>query len=142
MPNPTRRLARLALLGSAFTLLGSACAPRSTGPDRLAVRDSISIVSPRCANVRSCLLGHVTSARDAAPVFEAVVFLERETARPDDEPVRIQTRTDEQGVFTVADPPPGSYRIKVYKEANAVEVIGVELGRPGTTMLPVRLALE
>lgn len=108
----------------------------------MALRNSVAIVSPRCAEVRSCLLGHVTSARDAAPVYQAVVFLERERSRPEEQAVRIQARTDEQGVFTVVDPPPGSYRIKVFKEASAIEVVGVELGRPGTTMLPVRLALE
>lgn len=104
------------------------------------IHDTISILSPRCAEVRSCVLGHVTAAGTAAPIAEAAVFLEREREPGEDEPVRIISLTDEQGVFTIDDPPPGSYRIAVYKDDSSVEVTGMELGRAGTTMLPVRLA--
>ncbi|HLT38284.1 MAG TPA: carboxypeptidase-like regulatory domain-containing protein [Enhygromyxa sp.] len=101
--------------------------------------DTISILSPRCAGVRSCVLGHVTASDTAAPVAEAAVFLERESDPAEGEPIRILTLTDEQGVFVVDDPPPGSYRIAIYKGASSVEVAGLELGRDGTTVLPVRL---
>jgi hypothetical protein len=101
--------------------------------------DTVSILSPRCAQVRSCVLGHVTVSGTAAPVAEAAVFLEREPERAGGAPIRILTLTDEQGVFEVADPPPGSYRLAVYKGASSVEVAGLELGRDGTTVLPVQL---
>ncbi len=42
-------------------------------------------------------------------------------------------------MFTVLDPPPGRYRIEVFKEAAKVELAGLELGRAGTTLVPVRL---
>lgn len=85
------------------------------------------------------MLGHVTASDTAAPVAEAAVFLERESDPAEGEPIRILTLTDEQGVFVVDDPPPGSYRIAIYKGASSVEVAGLELGRDGTTVLPVRL---
>ena len=108
-------------------------------PERPVGRESISIVSPRCAGARSCVLGHVTTTLDAAPIAQAAVFLlpEGEASQP-----AIQTLTDEQGVFTIIDPPPGSYRVEVFKEAAKVELAGLELGRAGTTMIPVRLALD
>lgn len=104
--------------------------------------DTISILSPRCAGVRSCVVGHVTASGTAAPVAEAAVFLEREADPERGEPLRILTLTDEQGVFVVDDPPPGSYRLAVYKGDSSVEVAGVELGRDGTTVLPVRLGSQ
>jgi hypothetical protein len=116
------------------------CVAGEVEPERL--HDTISILAPRCAAVRSCLLGHVTAAGTAAPVAEAAVFLVRELEPGEEEPVRFFALTDEQGVFVVDEPPAGSYRIAVYKEASSVEVTGMELGREGTTMLPVRLALE
>jgi hypothetical protein len=122
---------------AALTLSGCA----SSGPV-VQPHDTISIVSPRCAGVRSCVVGHVTAAGTAAPVAEAAVFLEREPERGEDEPIRILALTDEQGVFVVDDPPPGSYRLAVYKDDSSVEVAGLELGRDGTTVLPVRLAIE
>lgn len=106
------------------------------------LHDTISILSPRCAGVSSCVLGHVTEAGTAAPVAEAAVFLERELEPGEDEPVRIIALTDEQGVFIVNEPPPGSYRIAVYKSESSVEVSGMELGGEGATLLPVRLALD
>lgn len=134
------------LLGPLIALAGlasTACATGETATNEAsAPRDLISILSPRCAGVESCVLGHVTTTRNAVPVARAAVFLERELQPGEDEPVRIQTLTDEQGVFTIDDPPPGSYRIAVYKEASSVEVVGMELGRAGTTMLPVRLGIR
>lgn len=104
--------------------------------------DTISILSPRCVGVRSCVLGHVTAAGTAAPVAEAAVFLEREREQHEAEPIRIVALTDEQGVFVVDDPPPGRYRLAVYKGEGSVEVAGLELGRDGTTVLPVRLRVR
>jgi hypothetical protein len=124
----------VALLAS--SLIGG-CLARA--PARPVVRDSIAILSPRCVGVHSCVLGHVTTALDAAPVARAAVFLVRE-GEGSSEP--IQTLTDEQGVFTVIDPPPGSYRVEVFKEAAKVEIAGLELGLAGTTMVPVRLVLD
>jgi hypothetical protein len=70
----------------------------------------------------------------------AAVFLEREEGPAKaDGPVRIVTITDDQGVFAVADAPSGRYRLAVYKEERQLEVRGLELGAPGTTMVPVRL---
>jgi hypothetical protein len=110
--------------------------------EREPLHNTISIVSPRCAGVSSCVLGHVTHAGTAAPVAEAAVFLERELEPGEAEPVRILALTDEHGVFIVNEPPPGSYRIAVYKSESSVEVSGLELGREGATLLPVRLAVE
>lgn len=114
------------------------CVASRVEPEPL--HDSISIFSPHCAGLRSCVLGHVTQPGSAVPVAEAAVFLERELEPGEDEPVRILALTDEQGVFVVDEPPPGRYRIAVYKDASHVEVIGMELGGPGTTTLLVRLA--
>ncbi|KIG18619.1 hypothetical protein DB30_00304 [Enhygromyxa salina] len=111
-------------------------------PEAEPLHDTISILSPRCAGVSSCVLGHVTAAGTAAPVAEAAVFLERELEAGEDEPVRILALTDEQGVFIISEPPPGSYRIAVYKSESSVEVSGMELGGEGATLLPVRLAIE
>jgi hypothetical protein len=119
-------------LGVAF-----GCVAGTREPEPL--HDSISIFSPRCAGVRSCVVGHVAAPGTAAPVAEAAVFLVRELEAGEQEPVRILALTDEQGVFVVDEPPAGRYRIAVYKDASYVEVIGMELGGPGTTMLLVRL---
>ena len=125
---------------AALTFTGCVAGDRATTVR--AHHDTISILSPRCAGVRSCVLGHVTASGTAAPVAEAAVFLEREPERGEAEPIRILALTDEQGVFVVDDPPPGSYRLAVYKGDSSVEVAGLELGRDGTTVLPVRLAVE
>jgi hypothetical protein len=126
-----------ALLVLLSATLGCAVGP----PSSRRQHDTVSILSPRCAQVRSCVLGHVTEADSAAPVAEAAVFFERE-AEPGSEPIRILTLTDAQGVFEVVDPPPGNYRLAVYKGASSVEVAGLELGRDGTTVLPVRLSMR
>lgn len=135
-PQPRRRA-----LPTCALLLAIGCAPAQRAAVAPAARDTISVVSPRCAGVRSCLLGHVTVANSAAPVAQAAVFLERELPGSD-RPQLILRLTDEQGVFAVHDPPPGSYRIAVYKADSRVEVMGMQLGGEGTIMLPVRLALE
>lgn len=70
------------------------------------------------------------------------MFLEREPQTGETEPIRILALTDEQGVFVVDDPPAGRYRLAVYKDDSSVEVAGLELGREGTTMLPVRLGVD
>jgi hypothetical protein len=138
----TRMPARRDLLVLVLSSATIGCAASNRPPEHPAQRDTISIVSPRCAGVRSCVLGHVTASGTAAPVAEAAVFLEREALDDEAEPIRILALTDEQGVFVVDDPPPGSYRIAVYKDDSSVEVAGLELGRDGTTMLPVRLGLD
>jgi hypothetical protein len=120
----------------------SGCVAGDRAASSRAQHDTVSILSPRCAGVRSCVVGHVTAAGTAAPVAEAAVFLEREPEQGESEPVRILALTDEQGVFVVDDPPPGSYRLAVYKGDSSVEVAGLELGREGTTVLPVRLGIE
>ena len=104
------------------------------------LHDSVSIFSPHCAGLRSCVVGHVTTPGSAVPVADAAVFLVRDLAPDETEPVQILALTDEQGVFVVDEPPVGRYRIAVYKDASHVEVIGMQLGDPGTTMLLVRLA--
>ena len=72
------------------------------------------------------MLGHVTASGTAVPVAEAAVFLEREPQTGESEPIRIVALTDEQGVFVVDDPPPGNYRLAVYKDDSSVEVAGLE----------------
>jgi hypothetical protein len=124
---------------AALTLSACVAGDRATG---ITQRETISILSPRCAGVRSCVVGHVTAAGTAAPVAEAAVFLEREPEQGEDDPIRILALTDEQGVFVIDDPPPGSYRLAVYKDDSSVEVAGLELGRDGTTVLPVRLGID
>ncbi len=126
----------------ALLLATCACAAGERAASRSAPRASVTMLSPRCAGVRSCLVGHVTGSGSSAPVAKAAVFLEREPEDGDDpgaEPLRILALTDEQGVFVVEQPPPGSYRLAVYKDDSSVEVAGLELGREGTTLLPIRL---
>lgn len=106
------------------------------------LHDTISFLAPRCAELRSCVVGHVTQAGTSAPVAEAAVFLIRELEPGEDEPLRFFALTDHQGVFVVDEPPAGDYRIAVYKDASRVELVGMQLGKPGVTLLPVRLALN
>ena len=101
----------------------------------------VTIVSARCAEVRSCLLGRVVAAETSAPLARAAVFLVPEPhADSDDTPTQIVRMTDEQGVFTVADAPAGHYSVSVYKDARKITAAGLELGTPGTQMVPIRLA--
>lgn len=137
MPAPRSRLASVLV---ALTLGCIAQAP-AQGP---VARPSITIVAPRCAGASSCVLGHVSAALDASPIAKAAVFVQREDVTGEDgEPIApIQTLTDEQGVFTLIDPTPGRYRVVVIKEGAKIEASGLELGRPGTTILPIRLTLD
>lgn len=116
-------------------VLGCAVGPAAQGP---VLRPSISVVSARCPGASSCVLGHVSASLDAGPIAKAAVFLQREGEAL----AGIQTLTDEQGVFTLIDPPPGRYRVVVIKDGAKVEASGLELGRPGTTLIPIRLMLE
>jgi hypothetical protein len=150
-----RRLASTFLVLPLALTLASGCATGERAPSHSRLRNTVSILSPRCEGVRSCVLGHVTAAGSAVPIAEAAVFLEREEAddagpneraesggaEHGDEggPLRILALTDAQGVFEIDNPPPGSYRLAIYKDDSSVEVAGLELGRAGTTVLPVRL---
>jgi hypothetical protein len=138
----------LALAGIAlFATLVTGCV--SSGPMAATVLPSrlggVTFIGPRCADVRSCLVGQVVAAETAAPLPRAAVFLERQdgSAEPSSasgRPLRILTLTDDQGVFTVADAPAGTYRLAVYKDARRIERRGLRLGAPGTTLVPVRLS--
>jgi hypothetical protein len=66
----------------------------------------------------------------------AAVFLEREGP----ESLVIMRLTDDQGVFTVVDAPAGNYRVAVYKDARRIEARGLELGAPGTMVVPIRIS--
>ncbi len=87
--------------------------------------------------MRVCVLGHVVVAETADPVPGAAVFFDGRDERG--RRVRLVTRTDDDGVFTVLEPPPGVYRLAIYKDARHVEARGLALGAPGTTVIPVRL---
>ena len=101
-------------------------------------RHNVAWVGPRCAGVQSCVLGRVTASENARPLSQAAIFLERQDKGS--ESLLLLAVTDDEGIFTVVDPPPGRYRVAVYKDARKVEVGGVRLGGPGTTLLPVVLA--
>jgi hypothetical protein len=121
-------------------LIGPGCISVARPPVAPATLGGVVLVSPRCAGVKSCLLGHVVAAESARPMARAAVFLEREDTGPAGaENARIMRLTDEQGVFTVEDAPAGRYRLAVYKDARSLEVRGLSLGARGTTMVPVRL---
>lgn len=100
----------------------------------------VTMVTPRCVEVRSCLLGQVVEAETSTPLARAAVFLEREPeGTAAGAPLQIVRTTDEQGVFTVADAPAGRYSVSVYKGARHISASGLELGGPGTLMVPIRL---
>jgi hypothetical protein len=126
-----------------MTVAATACttAPLRSDPSTSpAGRGGVTFIRAKCAQVHSCLLGQVVAAESSAPMARAAIFLEREA---DDDiesnPVRILTLTDDQGVFTVADAPRGRYRLAIYKDARRLEARGLELGAPGTVLVPVRL---
>jgi hypothetical protein len=132
-----RSLAIACLLG---LVIGPGCISVAKPPVPPAALGGVVLVSPRCAGVRSCLLGQVVAAESARPMARAAVFLEREDAgKSEPKNERIMRLTDEQGVFTVEDAPVGRYRLAVYKDARSLEVRGLSLGARGTTMVPVRL---
>jgi hypothetical protein len=138
MREPDRTPIR-ALCGAFTLMLTSLCACATVnGPSAPhTLRDSITPLGPRCAGVQSCLLGQVIAAESAAPLPGAAIFLER---MGQEEGVKIQALTDDQGIFTIFEPPPGHYRMAVYKEARSHEISGVRLGEQGTTVVPIRLA--
>lgn len=132
----------LSFLPLAWALLGSGCRTTALPSAQPPVRalGGVTIVSPRCAEVRSCLLGRVVAAESSAPLARAAVFIvpdpESGTAEAQSQIVRM---TDEQGVFTVADAPAGHYSVSVFKDARRITASGLELGAPGTQMVPIRL---
>ncbi len=100
-------------------------------------------MTPRCVEVRSCLLGQVVAAETSTPLARAAVFLVREGEAGDEaedaQTLRIVRLTDEQGVFTVIDAPAGRYSVSVFKDARRISASGIELGNPGTLVVPIRL---
>ncbi len=136
-----RAMGGLALLVATGSL--AACAPAThvqtvASP---ALRDSVTLIGPRCAGTSSCLLGRVTAAESGQPLSQAAVFLEPLGDEGGEaEAAMIIALTDDQGVFTIENPPHGSYRLAVYKQARHAEVRGVELGAAGTVVVPVMLA--
>lgn len=124
----------------AVLLLGPACrAPAPSNPPLGPTnRGGVTFVQPHCASASSCLLGQVVTAETATPLSRATVFLEREEGGAG-EVVEITTLTDDQGVFAIEEPPMGRYRLQVFKRERRLEVHGLNLGEPGTTMVPVRL---
>lgn len=132
------------LLGALFVLAfaSSACV---TGPEAVPInipgtRGGVTLLSPRCAKADSCVLGHVTAAESGNPLSHAAVFLQLEKGEGDGKREWILALTDEQGVFEIADPPAGLYRLSVYAPPREIEIGGIELGAAGTTMVPVRLS--
>lgn len=124
--------------------LGCTPPPPTTAPSSSPRRGGVTFVQARCASTASCLMGQVVAAETAAPLARATVFLEREEGADGrverkEEPVRITTLTDDQGVFAIEEPPAGRYRLQVFKRERRLEVHGLFLGQPGTTMVPVRL---
>ncbi|MGH1349178.1 MAG: carboxypeptidase-like regulatory domain-containing protein, partial [Nannocystales bacterium] len=117
---------------------GPAPMPATTTP--VHTLGGVTMVTPRCVEVRSCLLGQVVAAETSAPLARAAVFLEREPeGTASDAPLQIVRTTDEQGVFTVADAPLGRYSVSVFKGARHITASGLELGGAGTLMVPIRL---
>jgi len=101
----------------------------------------VTFVSARCVEVRSCLLGRVVAAETSAPMARAAVFITPDPGADGDgdQGAMIVRMTDEQGVFTVIDAPAGHYEVSVYKDARRITAPGLELGLPGTQMVPIRL---
>lgn len=122
----------------------------TSAPERRGAGE-VTLISPRCVGATSCVLGHVTAAENGAPLSRVAVFLEPLTAdlaetepspadgEPSPRGPTILALTDDQGVFTVVDPPPGAYRIAVYARSRKAEVRGLEIESKGTTMVPIRL---
>jgi hypothetical protein len=137
------RAVNTAILASALSFGGmTGCGPvagTSAEPERQGRSGSVTFTRARCPDVQSCFLGHVITADTATPLSRAAVFLEREPRATADAPIRIQTLTDDQGVFMVKDAPAGRYRLAIYKDSACVEARGIELGAPGTAHISVRL---
>ena len=134
-----------ALFASGFaSSAGCATQPAVTYTAVPGTRGGVTLLSPRCAKADSCVLGHVTAAESGNPLSHAAVFLQLEKgegpAEGRGEREWILALTDEQGVFEIADPPAGLYRLSVYAPPREIEIGGIELGAAGTTMVPVRLS--
>jgi len=124
--------------------------PGVTRAPNTRVAGEVTLISPRCVGATSCVLGHVTAAESGAPLSRVAVFLEPLGGASDEGPSTGETEqagvdgiilalTDDQGVFTVVDPPPGAYRIAVYAKSRKAEVRGLKIETKGTTMVPIRL---
>jgi hypothetical protein len=135
-----RRTKSVVLAAVALAPLACATMPTPGAPVDTTGRGGVTFIRAKCVEVRSCLLGQVVAAESSAPMPRAAIFLEREADDSiDSDPVRILTLTDDQGVFTVVDAPEGRYRLAIYKDARRLEARGLELGAPGTMLVPVRL---
>lgn len=139
-PATFARAAVVLTLGSLATF--GCVAPPPTGGTRgpsVPVGGEVTLISPRCVGAKSCVLGHVTAAENGAPLSRAAVFLEPLGQAAPDPDQTILALTDDQGVFTVIDPPPGDYRLAVYAQSRKAEVKGLRIENSGTTMVPIRL---
>ncbi len=136
-----RKASRRTLLFVALASAGCRVTPLPAAQPPVRALGGVTIVAPRCVEVRSCLLGRVVAAESSAPLARAAVFIvpDPESARAEDEAPQIVRMTDEQGVFTVVDAPAGHYSVSVYKDARSITASGLELGTPGTQMVPIRL---
>lgn len=127
----------------------------------------VQVLAPRCAASGAALVGSVVDRDGGEPVGLAAVFIDgrdASTSAPQGastsdasnaedtaptpstpggtQPSVIVTRTDDQGVFTICDPPSGLYRVAVYARDRRVEVRGVQLGQPGITLVRVALGVS
>jgi hypothetical protein len=150
-------LSALFVGGCAVQSVGGAAAAPNAG-------SHVQVLAPRCAASGAALVGSVVDRDGGEPVGLAAVFIDgREGASappigagsaavPGSDPPAsaskdaspsaptvLVTRTDEQGVFTLCDPPSGRYRVAVYARDRRVEVRGVQLGQPGVTLVRVAL---
>jgi hypothetical protein len=151
-------------------LVTSGCTPSVDGVSASAAPElgsRVQVLAPRCAASGAALVGSVVDRDGGEPVGLAAVFLDArdvsasaveraassEASVANDSantprttkvetPPLIVTRTDEQGVFTICDPPSGLYRVAVYARDRRVEVRGVQLGQPGVTLVRVALGVS
>lgn len=139
--NRLRKAARGTFLLVALASAGCRVTPLPSAQSPVRALGGVTIVAPRCVEVRSCLLGRVVAAETSAPLARAAVFIvpDPDSAGADGQPAQIVRMTDEQGVFTVADAPAGHYSVSVYKDARRITAPGLELGTPGTQVVPIRL---
>ena len=79
-------------------VLALGCAATGPMPDMVTPSriGGMTFIGPRCADVRSCLVGQVVAAETATPMPSAAVFLEREEGPAKaDGPVCIVIITDD-----------------------------------------------
>ncbi|HET9950216.1 MAG TPA: S8 family serine peptidase [Candidatus Eisenbacteria bacterium] len=107
------------------------------------------IVNARAAILYPLLEGRVTSREGGAPLAGARVGWERvgeskgEWAAPGDAPPNGETRTDAGGNYTIANLPPGSYRLTISAEGHDPAALGPfdvppNLGGVDATLAPRR----